>query len=514
MAFVFEGVLIRKNLPGTIRDKLVVDTYKKRDRRTGRVDLYRRVSYYDPAKRFNVPVGSKKIGEIDLETGQVHEILRKQSPVRKIIASGMLEISDRAEKHLDDQRQQSKVIYGLPVILDISILAAMGGCNGGKQFAEYWKNNRVPLQERWGFDFPKTDPAIATFNRILQLIDPSQLQSLYQEFVFPLLPVPNQKEVDKDIIAIDGQAIRASRTELNRQHQMLSFYSTETGIAFCQVRIDTKSNEKPAALKLAQRLDLAGTIVTGDAMHCERKLLETLMCTSRADYCMALKMNQSKTATEVQDLFELHESEALIGSEKDRGHGRDEVRTTYVLPGDLLSAEAKKRWFGIEFGSIVKQVSQRTVRLTQAQVAMNSVIEEEAEKQEAETTTQTRYYLASLSPQCPTIVRNVQRAIRNHWGIENSLHHVLDVDFGQDAMQAKNANYVTNMTQLNKMALAIIELGRRRKIKAGKMAEQTSISSIIRSLQNNPKLAGEYLDIFVQESVLAAATRPQEQQVK
>lgn len=106
---------------------------------------------------------------------------------------------------------------------------------------------------------------------------------------------------------------------------------------------------------------------------------------------------------------------------------------------------------------------------------MNSVIEEEAEKQEAETTTQTRYYLTSLSPQCPTIVRNVQRAIRNHWGIENSLHHVLDVDFGQDAMQAKNANYVTNMTQLNKMALAIIELGRRRKIKAGKMTEQTSI---------------------------------------
>ena len=59
MAFVFEGVLIRKNLPENVREKLVVDTYKKRDKRTGRVDLYRRVSYYDPAKRFNVPVGSK-----------------------------------------------------------------------------------------------------------------------------------------------------------------------------------------------------------------------------------------------------------------------------------------------------------------------------------------------------------------------------------------------------------------------------------------------------------------------
>ena len=238
------------------------------------------------------------------------------------------------------------------------------------------------------------------------------------------------------------------------------------------------------------------------------------MGTSRADYCMALKMNQGKTAIEVQDLFETHEAEALIGSKKDRGHGRDEVRTTYVLPGYLLSTEAKKRWYGIEFGSIVKQVSQRTVRLTKAQAAMNSVVEKGGKKQEAETTTQTRYYLTSLSPECPSIVRNVQRAIRNHWGIENGLHYVLDVDFGQDAMQAKNANYVANMTQLNKMALAIIELGRRRKIKTGEMAERTAISSIIRSLQNNPRLAGEYLDIFVQESILTAATRPQEKQVK
>ena len=99
---------------------------------------------------------------------------------------------------------------------------------------------------------------------------------------------------------------------------MLSFYSTETGIAFCQMLIDTKSNEKPAALKLAQRLDLAGTIVTGDAMHCERKLLETLMGTSRADYCMALKMNQGKTAIEVQDLFEsklpIDSSPEIVGS--------------------------------------------------------------------------------------------------------------------------------------------------------------------------------------------------------
>lgn len=91
---------------------------------------------------------------------------------------------------------------------------------------------------------------------------------------------------------------------------------------------------------------------------------------------------------------------------------------------------------------------------------------------------------------------------------------MLDVDFGQDAMQAKNVNYVTNMAQLNKMALAVIELVKRRKIKSGEMTARTSISTIPRSLHNTPKLAGEFLDIFVRESALAAASRTEEPLIK
>ena len=89
--------------------------------------------------------------------------------------------------------------------LDVSILAAMGGCNGSKQIAEYWENNRPLLQERWGIDFPKSNPSIATINRLMQLVDPEQFQTLYQELIFPLLPLPNQRGVDKDVVAIDGR---------------------------------------------------------------------------------------------------------------------------------------------------------------------------------------------------------------------------------------------------------------------------------------------------------------------
>ena len=493
--FIHDGVPIKKNLPEDVRQRLVTDTINRRDKKTGRINVYRRVSYYDPQKRYNIVVGSKKLGERDPNTNLVTDILRRQSPQRKAVIDAVQELTSRIDGQVSDSRQLTKIIYELPVVLDVLILAALGAHTGAKAASVYWETNQVSLKQRWGREWPTTCPSPATIHRLLQIIDPEELQKLYQEFVFPLLPIPNQKDVDKSTVHVDGQAVRASRTTEGRQHQMLSFYSTEAGIAFCQVRIEDKSNEKPAALKLAQRLDLVGTIVTGDALHCDRKLLETLMCESRADYCMALKMNQSKTAEAVIELFEQH-SEAVSDTDKNKGHGRKEVRTTYILPGSLLPEDIQKKWFGLHYGCVVKQVSERTV------IGTNGKVDE--------TSAQTRYFLTSLSPESSNVLHNVQRAIRDHWSIENKLHHVLDVDFGQDATQAKNNNFIFNVTQLNKFALAIIETIRRRGIKEGKMKSSTSIKEIIQTLQNNPKLAGQYLDVFIRESNACAASRPEE----
>ena len=118
-----------------------------------------------------------------------------------------------------------------------------------------------------------------------------------------------------------------------------------------------------------------------------------------------------------------------------------------------------------------------------------------------EKSVQTRYYISSLCPETETIVENIQRAVRGHWGIENKLHHVLDVDFYQDATNAKNANYVCNISQLNKFALSVLEVVRRCLAKDKALMP---IKAMNLGLQNNPELATEYLDIFVRESVTAA----------
>lgn len=495
MSFVFEGFVITKKLPPGARERLVLDYYTRVDK-AGRVSRFKRVAYYDPKKKHNVYVASKKLGELT-EDGKLVEIIRRGSPAKAALAESesVTVINDVAEKTVDDPRQEAKVLYGIPVVLHVGLMAAMGGCSGSKAQHLYWRTNHDVLEEILGDLFPKSDPSNATLNRLLQLIYPKQFQSVYEDLVFPLLPQTATCEADKTVVAIDGQAVRASRNDQGRQHQFLTYYSTETGIAICQQLIGSKTNEKPAARELAKRLDLSGTIVTGDAMHCDRELLEILLNQSRADYCMAVKMNQCKTAEAIEAAFNAAKN-PLCDVNSEKGHGRREVRTTYVLPGSILPKNILEKWHGLEFGCIVKQVSERTVITTK------------------ETSTQVRYFISSLSPDFDGIAKHVQRAVRSHWGIENKLHHVLDVDFYQDATQAKNANYVSNVAQLNKLALTVLEVVRRRHLKDGKTKRLTPIKSMVQTLQNNPRLATEYLDLFIRESNLAALNHRPEPLIK
>ena len=120
--------------------------------------------------------------------------------------------------------------------------------------------------------------------------------------------------------------------------------------------IDKKSNEIPAALKFAQLLDLQGTIVTGDAMHCQRKFVTMLMNEARADYCLAVKQNQGKLCKEIELCFSQTPVEHHHET-KEVGHGRKERRLIEVLPGELLPKELLKVWLGLKEGCIVRQTS-------------------------------------------------------------------------------------------------------------------------------------------------------------
>lgn len=497
MSFIYNGIRVKKDLTEEERERLVEDTVQKRDA-NGVISVYRRLSLYDPKKRFNNYIASKKIGVLDEQTGKVIAT----PPKRKSRSEPDVSLTDaltEASENLTDNRQVGKVVYPLAPTLEIVLCTALGGDLGPKAVANYWNKFFKFFSERWGSELPKSAPSISTINRLFRLIDPTELQNLYQEFVFPLLPDPNVRDAEKAIYNVDGQAVRASRNDDSQPHQILSFYSTEAGLAFAQALIDKKSNEIPAAYRLIKLLDLHGAIVTGDAMHCQRKFVRAVMEDARADYCLALKSNQGNLAKSSKKLFE-ENSVTLFVETENKEHGRIERRRIEVLPASLLPKEILKDWYGLEMGCIVKQTSWRTV------ISNGGVAEP--------TTEATRYFISSLTSEEPNVANHLLHAIRSHWSIENKLHHVLDCDFGQDHSQMKNANLAANTVQMNKFALAIIELVRRIANKERKHARIITINEIRKSLINDPSLAISYINTFLRYSEAAELNRTPEPLIK
>ena len=488
MSFTFDGVVIRKTLSKEIRERLVSDVFDKADPKTGVISVYKRVTYYDPNRRFNVYVASRKLGERDPLTKEVKAGIRKL--YRKDRSNDLPTVLvDKAETHLSDSRQQAKVVYALAPCVEIFITAAMGGHFGPKYAANYWLQHIDFFKKRWPTDIPSTAPSISCTNRLLRTINPDEFQSLMQEFVLPLLPGSDGSNGKRDVVAVDGQAVRASTNKEGRHHQFLSFFSTDTGIAFAQIRIDDKSNEIPAALALAKKLDLHGSIVTGDAMHCQREFVETLMTQCGADYLIALKNNQNKLMAKTKELFRTVPVD-LHGSTTEKGHGREEVREVFILPGSLLPKAIRDLWFGLETGIIIKQVNRRTVI--------------HGKNDREPTTVAERYFISSLQPSEKGVVDTVQRTVRSHWGIENSLHHILDVDYGQDGCQMRNANVISNVALINKIALAATEFGRRKLAASSGAKREITLNEVKHSLQNNPQLATQFLEDFLRAGEVQA----------
>ena len=325
---------------------------------------------------------------------------------------------------LTDPRVERNREHLLEEILLIAIAAVLSGAESWNDIADYGEDKQEWLKTF--LSLPSGIPSHDTFNRVFAALDPAEMEKGFATWVSSIARL-----TAGEVVAIDGKSLRGTReTGKKKLVHMVSAWAEGNGLVLAQRKVDEKSNEITAIPKLLDALELAGAVVTIDAMGCQREIA-TRIIEKKADYVLAVKDNQGLLAEQVRDSFLLLNADA-VAEEVDCGHGRVEKRRCSVI-ADLSMIEKSSEWASLR--GLVRIQSQRYHKVT-------GKIEREI-----------RYYITSLNPDAARL----NRVIRQHWGIENKLHWVLDVGFGEDLDRKRAGHSAQNFSLLNRIALNLLK---------------------------------------------------------
>ena len=365
---------------------------------------------------------------------------------------------------LSDPRQSAKVLYPLPEIMLLLLCATLAGADDFVEIAVWGEQNLGFL--RCLLPFQHGIPSHDTLGEVIAMLDSAVFRDCFTGWVAGLRkPVP--EAVGPEVIAIDGKTSRRSHARRKGREplHLLSAWACRQRLVLGQQAVDGKSNEITAIPLLLERLELAGALVTIDAIGTQTAIAEIIRGRG-GDYLLALKAHRPLTLAEVETYFanpppggvETHQT-------VDADHGRIETRRHSVCHQvDWLFSD--RRYPG---------------EPRFPDLAMIAMVESACER-DGRVERERRYYLSSARLSAETFAR----AVRAHWGIENQLHLTLDVVFRDDLARLRTGRGPENMAVIKHFALNLL-----------RQAKPT------RSLKNRRKLAGWSLDHL--EKVLHAS---------
>lgn len=288
---------------------------------------------------------------------------------------------------------------------------------------------------------PHGIPSHDTFGRIFSRIDPAEFERRFRAWTTALAGSI------VGVVAVDGKTLRRSFDKAERKAaiHMISAWAVDNGLVFGQLAVDGRSNEITAIPKLLRMLDLRGLTVTIDAIGCQ-KPIATQIVEQGGDYMLQVKANQPELLTDVRTVFEgafehgWGRREHDVHEEVDKGHGRLETRRTWITSDVPWLIKGTSEWTGLQAIVCVERL--RTV---------------------GDATTTTRaFYITSVRTRKAS---EAARACRAHWGVENSLHWVLDVSQNEDQCRVREGHAAENLSRLRRMALNMLR--NERTVKAG-----------------------------------------------
>lgn len=326
-------------------------------------------------------------------------------------------------------------------LLDILVIGICTLLCGGEGFNDMEDFGHA--KEPWLKTFlalPNGIPSHDTFNRVFSALDPARFLECFLRWTQSL-----RTAVPQEIVAMDGKALRRALDKGQALPYIVSAWAVENGLVLGQLKVTEKSNEITAVPKLLRALELAGCVVTLDAMGCQKKIAKEII-EADADYVLALKGNHETVHEEVKSF--LDDAIARCGADAkpnptratnpelgfhetvEKDHGRIETRR-YWQSQTLDWFEDLELWEGLRSVGVVE-----SVRDIQGQI-----------------TTERRYYLCSL----PLDIYGFSRAVRSHWGVENSVHWHMDVSFAEDQSRARTGFAAENLATLRRLALNLLK---------------------------------------------------------
>lgn len=334
---------------------------------------------------------------------------------------------------LPDPRVTGRCAHKLTDIIVIAICAVIGGAETWVDIETFGKTKQAWFE---GFlELPNGIPSHDTFGRVFAALDGEAFQRCFMRWVEGVF-----KKLGGQVVAIDGKTVRRSHDRYlgTRAIHMVSAWASGSGVVLGQCKVDEKSNEIVAIPALLRLLDVRGCIVTIDAMGCQKKIARAIR-EEKADYVLRVKANQGRLYQDIAEWFAWGDEVAFEGMESDytqtvnSRHGRIEIRRCWTVSDPLA----------FEF-----------IRHHEGWADLQTIVRVQRERHfDGKVEVETAYYISSL-PNDAALLLNATRA---HWGVENSLHWVLDVTFREDDSRIRTGNAAQNMATIRRWALNILK---------------------------------------------------------
>ena len=318
--------------------------------------------------------------------------------------------------------------------LDIIVTAVLAGMDTWNEIAD-WAVSKKEWLETF-LELPCGIPSHDTINRVFQMIEPEKFHDAFFRWVGAVAGKV------RGVVAIDGKTARRSREEAGgiKPIHAVSAWAVESSLVLGQLCVDKKTNEIKTIPKLLDILCLEGCIVTIDAMGTQKDIAEK-MIQKKADYILQVKGNQQTLMDDIseyfkEDVFTIKKDvlEKMQRYYKDicGDHGRIEKREYYIENNVNWLRERHPEWEGLAgIGACISTVTEKGKTVTSVSYSIYS---------------RPRMTAAEYG-----------KSVRAHWRIENSLHWVLDIAFGEDESRIRAGNAAENMNMVRHISVNLLK---------------------------------------------------------